>query len=155
MTPGRTVVPLARLMGMGLRLMIDELHATLVREGFHEIRPALGFVLLLLKTRRASIREIADTLGMSKQAASKIVQSMEETGLVARAVDEGDARVWQIGLTDRGREMLDVVERTYRELERDWARIIGRAAIEDMRSGLERVLRETHDGELPPVRPVW
>ena len=43
----------------------------------------------------------------------------------------------------------------YAELEAGWAAVLGPAAVEGMRRDLEAVLRATHDGELPPVRPGW
>ena len=59
-------------------------------------------------------------------------------------------------LTVRGRRLLATVERIYDELEGAWADVIGAAGVQRLRPAhLTRVLRATHDGELPPVRPTW
>ena len=54
---------------------------------------------------------------------SRIVDSMSKAGLVARAVDDGDARSRLVVLTPKGREakktLVPVVRKLVAELERD------------------------------------
>ncbi|HEX3257969.1 MAG TPA: helix-turn-helix domain-containing protein [Pseudonocardia sp.] len=83
--------PLARLLAMAYRLLIDDLHRELVARGWTEVREAFGFVLLALRDGPISLRELVATLGTSKQAVSKLVDAMVGVGLVERVADRSTA----------------------------------------------------------------
>jgi DNA-binding MarR family transcriptional regulator len=140
---------------MGLRSMIDELHARLEQRGWPEMRPTFGFVLLAVSDGPTTVVALAGLLGVTKQAASKVVAAMEDEGLVRRRPHGDDGRAKAVALADRGTEMLATVVEIYAELEAEWAGVIGRQQVEAMRRDLLRVLRATHGGELPAVRPTW
>jgi DNA-binding MarR family transcriptional regulator len=93
-------------------------------------------------------------MGTTKQAASKLVDTMEATGYVRRGVGALDGRQRPIELTPRGSELLAAVELIYRELEQDWAAALGGPELQRLRDDLVRVLARP-DGSLPPVRPTW
>ena len=69
---GPAAVPLARLMGMGFRLLIDDLHDRLAAQGWRDIRPAYGFALLAIRDGETTTTELARLLGVTKQATSKL-----------------------------------------------------------------------------------
>lgn len=146
-------MPLARLMAMAFRSLIDDLHDRLRARGITDVRPAYGFVLLYLRDHDATAREIAELMGTSKQAASKLIGAMEGAKLVRRAPHPTDGRAHRLALTRRGARLLTTVETIYRELEDEWAEVIGAPAVASMRADLLAVLRARNDGELPPVRP--
>ena len=52
-------------------------------------------------------------------------------------------------------ELLGTVEQIYRELEAQWATIIGPDDVERLRADLVRVLSDQNGGRLPPVSPTW
>ena len=147
--------PLARLFAIAYRLLIDGLHERLRARGWSDVRPAFGFVLLAARDEPTTSTELAALMGTTKQAASKLVDTMVATGYVRRAVGTDDARQRPIRLTPRGNQLLSAVEEIYVELEREWADIIGPAQLRQIRDDLLRVLTVAHDGELPPVRPTW
>lgn len=99
--------------------------------------------------------ELAAIMGTSKQAASKLVDTMESAGYVRREVASDDGRSHPVVLTRRGERLLAAVEEIYVELEQEWEDIIGAARVRSMRGDLVRVLRTGDDGALPPVRPTW
>lgn len=142
-------------MAMAFRSMVDELHVRLEAQGWADLRPAFGFVLVNARDRVTTGQGVAELMGMSKQAAAKLLDSMEAQGLVRRAAHPGDRRARRIALTARGREALEVVERIYRDIEAEWAKAIGRGRLEQVRADLTSALRELHGGELPAVRPTW
>jgi DNA-binding MarR family transcriptional regulator len=147
--------PLARLFAMALRSLVDDLHVRLAERGWGDARPAYGFVLLAAREGSTSVTELAGLAGMTKQAASKLVDSMEAGGYVARTEGAGDLRRRPIVLTDQGRRFLATVEDIYEVLETEWSAVIGREQVEAMRSDLTEVLLDRHGGRLPPVRPPW
>jgi DNA-binding MarR family transcriptional regulator len=147
-------VPLARLFAMAYRHLVVELHERLAARGWRDVRPSYGYVLLACRDRPTTSGEVAGLLGVSKQAASKLVDGMEEAGLLRRRTAADDSRVRLVALTPRGRRLLAVVEQVYLEIEQEWADVVGRGAVESVRKGLVRVLTSAYGGELPPVRPV-
>jgi len=146
---------LARLFAMAYRQLIEGLHERLREEGWTDVRPAFGFVLLAAQAGPTTATELAELMGTTKQAASKLVATMVETGYVAHKRSAGDGRERPIELTARGRRLLTAVERIYDELESGWADVIGAAGVQRLKRDLARVLRATSGGELPPVRPTW
>ena len=69
MTAENEPIPLARLLAMSFRTMIDELHARLGQRGWSDVRPAYGFVLLALRDGPTSAKDVAALMGTTKQAA--------------------------------------------------------------------------------------
>ena len=146
--------PLARLFAMAYRLLVDGLHERLAQRGWTDVRPAFGFVLLALRAGPASLRDLPEALGTSKQAASKLVDAMVAAGYVERATDPGDARAKRVQLSARGRRLLVAVEEIYAELEEGWAGILDVDRVAALRADLTLVLRTAHGGALPAVRTL-
>jgi DNA-binding MarR family transcriptional regulator len=147
--------PLARLFAIAYRSLIDGLHERLRERGWTDVRPAFGFVLLAVRDAPATSTQLAALMGTTKQAASKLVDTMVASGYVHRGVAADDGRQRPVDLTPRGRELLAVVERVYAELEREWADVIGTADVERLRRDLVLLLSTADNGTLPPVRPTW
>lgn len=145
--------PLARLFAIAYRSLIDDLHDELRQRKWLDVRPAFGFVLLASADAPTTVTALAALMGTSKQAASKLVDTMEDAGYVRRGAGATDSRQRPVQLTARGRRLLDAVEEIYAELEARWATVIGAGNVERLRSDLTRVLAD--DGALPPVRPTW
>ena len=146
-------VPLARLLVIAYRQLIDGLHERLRERGWTDVRESYGFVLLATRGAPTTTTDLAALLGVSKQATSKLLDAMEASGYVMRSVDPDDARVKVVELAPRGHQLLAVVEQVYAELEGEWASTIGAAGIEQIRGDLTEVLLANNDGVLPPVRP--
>ena len=109
----------------------------------------------VVTTRDRNLQDVAELMGMTKQAASKLLDAMEGLGYIRRLSHEGDARAKVIGLTPRGMQLLETVEEIYRELEAEWAAILGAPQLEALRRDLTAVLKATNGGVLPAVRPTW
>jgi DNA-binding MarR family transcriptional regulator len=144
-------IPIARLMAVAFRSVIDELHRRLRKRGWQDVRPVYGFVLLSARGEGTTGGDVAELMGATKQAASKLIETMEELDYVRRVADGRDARIKRVVLTPRGRRLLDAVEKIYEEIEAEWAEQIGRQQVEAMRSGLAAVLRAGNGGALPAI----
>lgn len=147
-------IPLARLLAMAYRQLIDGLHARLEALGYTDVRPAYGYVLLAVRDQPTTGADVAALLGVSKQAASKLIESMEQGGYIERRAHGDDARAKHLVLTARGRKFLLTVESIYEELESEWSKTTGRKRIEAIRSDLRIILEAANGGTLPPVRPT-
>jgi DNA-binding MarR family transcriptional regulator len=153
--PAAPPVPIARLLAMAYRQLMDDLHDRLRARGWHDVRPAFGFVLLAARTEPTTATAIAALMGTTKQAASKLIDSMEAAGYVRRSVGAADARRREVELSARGRRLLDAVEAIYAELEAEWASVIGERGLARLRADLTSAVADRHDGSLPAVRPTW
>jgi DNA-binding MarR family transcriptional regulator len=152
---GNRALPLARLFLMGVHSLVTSLHERLAAHGFTDVRPSFAFVLLASRERELTGNDIAELMGMTKQAASKLVDAMEAEQYLVRRPHPQDARAKLLHIAPKGKRLLEAAERIYAELESEWAGIIGERRVEAMRKDMKAVLLATHDGKLPPVRPIW
>ena len=148
-TPSVGSPPLARLFAIGYRQLIDSLHDRLHDRGWADVRPAFGFVLLAARDQPTSVTELAALMGMTKQAASKLVDAMVSGGYIQRGTDPQDGRQRPVTLTGRGEELLSAVEQVYAELEDGWAKLIGTSHLDRMRRDLMHILSGPGNGQLP------
>lgn len=146
-------VPLARLFAIAYRTLVDGLHECLVERGWTDVRVNYGFVLLAARDGGLRGADIGALLGVSKQAASKLVDGMQNADYVAREPDPVDERAKRVVLTERGVALLAAVEEIYAELESEWAGFLGAGSIDVMRADLTTVLERTHGGRLPVITP--
>ena len=146
-------MPLARLLALAYTWMIDRLHERLREDGWIGIRPAFGFPLLAVRDAPLTTTELAARLGVSKQAVSRLADDMVELGLLERTPDESDGRRVLLALSPLGHRLLADVEGIYRDLEHEWASLIGDTALHQTKARLATVLETVHHGTLPTIRP--
>jgi DNA-binding MarR family transcriptional regulator len=145
--------PLARLVAMAYRSLVDDLHRRLRDRGWSDVRPSFGFVLLAAREQPVTSTELAALMETTKQAASRLAGDMVEAGYLVQVAGGGDARRRPLTLSGRGRRLLRDVEAIYRELEAGWAEQIGERGVERMRRDLTAALVARHGGALPAIRP--
>ncbi len=68
------------------------------------ITQALGYTLINIQEEGTAVSQIANLLGVKSTSLSRMLNNMEELGLIYRKVDTKDKRSVKIYLTDFGRE---------------------------------------------------
>ena len=131
------------LLFAGFRSVIDELHAELARRGHPDLRPAHGFALQAIGMAGATATETGRRLGISKQAAGKTIDRLEELGYVHRAEDDKDRRRKLIRLTPRGISALAMSALIFNDIRSRWEGALGTARL----SALEADLRTMAPGD--------
>jgi DNA-binding MarR family transcriptional regulator len=102
------------------------LYEAFVAEGFAEVRPAYGSVILpLFEEDGLRMGELSLRARLSKQTMTTLVRLTERNGLVRRERDQRDRRAARVYLTSRARSFQPVAERVLAELE---GRVAGRLA---------------------------
>ncbi len=144
--------PIGRLLAIALRLVIDDLHASLAAQGWHDVKESYGFVLLAVRDQPGTVTELANVLGVSKQAVSKLLDGMEAAGYVIRTETGHDGRARNVTLAARGKRLMTAVEAIYEDIEAEWASVIGQTAFDQTRGRIERVIRARNEGQLPSIR---
>jgi DNA-binding MarR family transcriptional regulator len=147
---------LTLLLMLGSRTIIDDLHRHMTALGYDDVRPAHGFAFQRIAPCGATNNELAEFLDITKQAASEMVDYLEQRGYVVRRPHPSDKRGKIVTLTERGWGCIRETEATLSRLEAQWTTIIGAQRMEELRADLRQLITMAHGGTLPQkFRPVW
>nr|WP_223241982.1 MarR family winged helix-turn-helix transcriptional regulator [Streptomyces sp. CBMA123] len=124
---------------LAFRTIIDELHERIAREGHPDLRPMHGFVFQAIGPQGTTAVELGRRLGVSKQAAGKTIDNLEQLGYVERGSDPGDARRKVVRLTDRGVDCLVRSARIFDELRAEWSATLGEEQLRRIEDGLRQL----------------
>ncbi|WP_328482804.1 MarR family winged helix-turn-helix transcriptional regulator [Streptomyces sp. NBC_00377] len=119
-----------------------------VARGF-EGRPAYGFAFTRLAPDGATITELGVHLGVTKQAASQLVEELVRKGYVERRAHPDDARARLVVLTERGWECTRAAEEAAAEAVQRWVEVLGEGEVRLLRDRLTRI------APYGPIRPAW
>jgi DNA-binding MarR family transcriptional regulator len=126
---------------LAFRVIIDELHTELAREGHPDMRPMHGFVFQAIGPGTTAV-ELGRRLGVSKQAAGKMVESLERAGYVERTADPADARRKIVRLTAHGFDSLERSARIFDRIRDDWVRRLGAGKVRALEEALRAMTPE-------------
>ncbi len=117
------------------------LAAAFTREGFADVRPAYGSVLVPLFTENNQrIGALTRHARLSKQTMTSMLAQMERDGLVERTPDPSDRRATIIRLAARGRAFRPVAERVLAELAAGVAAAIPASALATTHDTLKELI---------------
>lgn len=143
------------LMGLAFHNFLDELQAKIAGAGFNDVRPGHGFAFQLLSFKNASVNELADHLGVTKQAASQMVEYLEDHNYVITQPDPKDRRIKVVALTGRGWACIKKTEEILSEQEQRLAGELGTASVAELRKMLRRLVYCQQGDRRLQLRPIW
>lgn len=108
---------LARQLLVGWRWFDDRLRAGLAEAGFGSITSAQSMVFPYLDADGTRQTELAERLGISKQAVHQLVAALVRQGLLELRDDPRSARARLVVLTDRGHESVVAAGAAFRAAE--------------------------------------
>lgn len=147
---------LTSLLSLSFSVSINELHDRLSELGFDDIRPVHGFMFKCINPNGATGIELAEYLGITKQAVSKMVDYLEQCGYVIRKAHPTDNRGKIIVLTERGWLVVKAKEKILTEIEQRWIETVGVERLQMLKEDLTKLIHEANEGNLPKrVRPIW
>lgn len=147
---------LASLLSLTFSTLIDELHDRLSELGFGDIRPSHGFLFKHITPHGATGNELAEQLGITKQAVSKMVDYLEKSGYVTRQTHPTDKRGKMIVLTERGWLVMKAKEEIIADIEQRWVQNIGAERMQMLKEDLTKIIEVSNGGKLPSrLKPVW
>ena len=118
------------------------LYERFVAEGFPEVRPAYGSILVpLFEEDELRIGELARRARLAKQTMTTMVRLLERDGLVSRERDAADGRAFLVRLTPRARRFRPVAEEVLRELDE----LVCSRLRPNQRAALQAALKEVID----------
>jgi len=129
--------------------LTQRINAGVVAHGFEGVRPAHGFAFARLAPDGATVTELAAHLGVTKQAASQLVDEIVRKGYAERRPHPGDARARLVVLTERGWACTRAAEEAAAEVVRAWSDLLGEGEVRALRDRLGRI------APYGPLRPAW
>ena len=108
----------------------------LAAEGFDDVPRNGPFVLGGMANQGGSARDLMQALGVSKQAASQLIDTLVIRGYLTRQVNAGDRRRMTIELTDRGRAAAAAIRAGVEAVDAELARTLSAADLAALRGGL-------------------
>ncbi|WP_280354908.1 MarR family winged helix-turn-helix transcriptional regulator [Nocardia otitidiscaviarum] len=118
----------------------DAIHAGVVAAGFTDVRPTHGFAFVRMAPHGATVGEIAEHLGVTKQAASQLVDELVRKGYAERNPHPLDSRARLITLTERGWACTRAADAAAADLTARWAATLGDSTLGALRDVLARVV---------------
>jgi DNA-binding MarR family transcriptional regulator len=148
-------VELTFLLGLGFQLVLGEFVRRVDAAGYADLRPVHGLVFQTLRTAGATSTELAQHLGVTKQAAGQLVDDLERMGYVRREDHPAGGRRRLVVLTPKAHQHLEVAGRILHGLEHELGRALGPGSLPELRQRLAQVVRALAGDQLPPLRPIW
>ena len=147
---------LVALLATAWSILVDDLHTELANVGYGDIRPAHGFAFQLLALHGATGNELAEHLGVTKQAASQMIDFLEERGYVMRQPHPTDKRGKLVVLTEKGWSCIQAVETIFAKLEERWSAILGSERMGMLVTDLRHLILDSDSTIVSyRLRPVW
>jgi DNA-binding MarR family transcriptional regulator len=157
--PHATTSPdLAILVTAASRCVADRLIDAMAKARLDEVRSNHGFVIRALAAGSLTLTELAARLGVSKQAAQKVVDDMERRRLVERVPSSTDRRAKAIRLTKRGQKVRQTALATSERLEAELRADLGDPTVDAARAALEHFVEQNgglEDVRAGRARPIW
>jgi DNA-binding MarR family transcriptional regulator len=120
-----------------------------VARGFEGVRPAHGFAFVRLAPDGATATDLAAHLGITKQAASQLVDELVRKGYVERRPHPGDARARLVVLTELGWACTRAAEEAAADAVQSWVELLGESEVRVLCDRLRRI------APYGPLRPAW
>ncbi|WP_042351541.1 MarR family winged helix-turn-helix transcriptional regulator [Bacillus massiliigorillae] len=146
---------LALLLALSLHSSIDELHKSLSEKGFDDIRPIHGYLFSSLIPNGATGIELANHLGITKQAVSKMIDYLEKCGYVMREPHPTDKRGKMIILAERGWLVVNEKNLILSDIEGRLIEKIGKDRMRLLKEDLSTIVTDKDEKSMPKARPIW
>lgn len=102
LAPDQARTPMPGLLRRARRAYINAIRAALAEAGCDDLPRNGGAVLAAVDRSQAQLSHITRELGVSKQAAGQLIDTLVTRGYVKRSVDPADRRRLVLRLTERG-----------------------------------------------------
>jgi DNA-binding MarR family transcriptional regulator len=155
-TDSRSGTDLGMLLAACCERLVRGLFGRLAAAGWGHLTPSEALTVLLVGDGIDTVTQIADRVGMTTQAISKICTTLYAEGLLERQPHSGDARSRRLALTAEGQRMLALMRQAGNEAERAWTDLIGTETMGTVRGALAAYAHapETTGPTAVPAAPI-
>jgi DNA-binding MarR family transcriptional regulator len=125
----------------------DAVRAALAESG-HDDMPANGsYVVGAVARTGAPLSDIVTQLGVSKQSAGQLVDTLVVRGYLDRSVDPSDRRRLTLTLTERGQAAAQIVRAAVDRVDADLLDRVGSGHVASARRALGALAEARHDAQ--------
>lgn len=129
--------------------LVQEIHTSVSQQGFADLRPAHGFAFVRISAGGATTADLAEHLGVTKQAAAQLVEELVRKGYVERHPHPHDARARLLALTETGWAATRAADQAARTAVAPWREVLGQARFSELVADLTLLAPPG------PIRPAW
>lgn len=147
MPASRTRLPIGQLLVLVLAAFRTDLYNRSQVSGFQRIRPAHLQVFGNIDWKGTRLTALAERAGITRPSMAELVDELERAGYIDRRLDPADRRAKLILLTREGRRVVTRALRAVRDIEHDYAEVVGEKRFDE----LCRTLQDLVD-HLPTAR---
>jgi DNA-binding MarR family transcriptional regulator len=122
----------------------NAVRAKLTERGLRDLPQPGLWALTALARGVHDASQLMVEMGVTKQAVSKLVDSLVTAGYVDRKSNEADRRRSNLRLTAKGRKAVGIIESAVRATERRFVAEVGVESFDELRQALDRLASSTH-----------
>jgi DNA-binding MarR family transcriptional regulator len=132
------------------------IRARLAAGGYDDLPRNGPFVLGGIVNQRGSAGRLVRELGISKQAASQLIDTLVIRGYLERQPDSDDRRRITVAVTERGRGAAEAVRSGVEAVDAELAELLTPGGVEGLRNGLVALceIRERIEDEARAAEPA-
>ncbi len=147
------------LLGVARYLQTSMMHTLQEQCGHEHLRLGFSPYITLIGEGDKRLTDLAEILGISRQACNQAVKQVKAAGYIERTVDPADGRAKQLTLSPRGRKLRRDGVRIVAQLDQQFADIVGESQIADASRSLWKIYQSlslgfTAQGNLPAGNTV-
>lgn len=129
--------------------LVDGVQQGLAERGFTDVRPVHGFAFARVSEAPATTSQLAEHLGITKQATSELVAHLVKNGYLTRRPDPADRRAQLLELTDHGNACTRAAQQAAADTVDRWNSTLTLQQQTDLHSLLTAI------GSTGRLRPAW
>jgi DNA-binding MarR family transcriptional regulator len=142
--PSETAASLPALLRAARRTYASAVRDALSAAGYDDVPRNGSYVLGAMARSEVALSRIIADLGVSKQAAGQLVDTLVARGYLHRSVDPEDRRRLTLGLTERGQDAATVIRTAVAGVDSELAGRLGEHRLDEVR-GVLAALAELGD----------
>lgn len=131
--------------------MVRNVLGELATAGYGHLTPSQSLTVLFIGDGLDTVTQLAERLGMTTQAISKICATLHTEGLLGRQANAGDARVRRLELTAEGRRAVEAMRAAGAAAEQVWVDLVGAETLGVVRGALAAFALAPQGGPVSPV----
>ena len=128
--------------------VLSHIYDAVVAAGYEDLGRAHVGLFRYPTTDGLRPTELAERIHVTKQSVNDVLRDMEDLGYLVRVPDATDGRARVIRLTERGRQLEDVIHEGAHSAESAIARSLGPRRFTQFRASLEEVVNRIAQGNL-------
>src|SRR4051812_38550658 len=140
------------LLAAACERIVRELLGELADAGYAHLTPSQALSVLFIGDGLDTVTRLADRLGMTTQAISKICAALAAEGLLERHPNEVDARSRRLTLTPEGAAAVARMRAAGVAAERAWVELVGEETLDVVRGALAAFAFGAPSAAASPVR---